>query len=163
MRRLFVIVVVVVGVVCTSCRMPLTGAAPEHSEIVEALFRHIARAAPVTDADSHSVNLVHKVYFLEVDSGDPTPSFLSRLRDLNVPVEPLSASVLTNFYRYEKKTGQLGAAFSIQNVRLTGFNRAEADADTNPGGPLRGSGLTYHLAKRAGKWVVVGEKVRWIS
>jgi hypothetical protein len=163
MRRILLIVVIAVGLACTSCRTPLTPASPEYSEVAEALFRHLAQPTQVNDPDSHSVNLAHKVYFLQLDSRDADPSFLARLQDLNVPVEPVSASVHTNLYWYDKKTGQRGAAFFIQNVRLLGRSKAEAEADIGPGGALRGSGFTYRLAKIAGKWVVVGEKLRWIS
>jgi hypothetical protein len=163
MRFLLLLVMLAVGVVCTSCRTPLTQDSPEHSEIAEAVFRYIGQPAPVNDADSHSVNLVHKVYFLQLDSRDASPSFLTRLKDLNVPVEPLSASVHTNSYWYHKKTGQRGAAFFIHNVQLIGHSKAEAEADISSGGPLRGSGFSYHLPNRAGKWVVVSEKLRWVS
>ncbi len=162
MRRILLLVALAVSLVCTACRTPLTPASSEYSEIAEALFRHLAQAAPVNDPDSHGVNLVHKVYFLQLDSGDPSPSFLSRLKDLDVPVEPLSAGVHTDFYWYDK-AGQRGAVFCIRNVKLVGHSKAEADGDTSPGGPLRGSGFTYFLARKAGKWVVVGEKIRWIS
>jgi hypothetical protein len=90
-------------------------------------------------------------------------SFLARLKDLSVPVEPLSAGVHKDFYWFDKKTGQKGAVFSIQSVCLIGHSSAEAQADISPGGALRGSGFTYHLVKKAGKWTVVGEKLRWVS
>jgi hypothetical protein len=163
MRRALLPIVIAVGVVCTSCRTPLTSASAEYFDIAEALFRHLAQPAQVNDPDSHGVNLAHKVYFLQLDSRDADASFLSRLKDLTVPVEPLSASVCMNSYRYDRETGQRGAAFYIQNIRLLGRNKAEAEADMNPGGVLRGSGFTYRLARKAGKWVVVGEKLRWIS
>jgi hypothetical protein len=162
MRCILLLVVFAVGLVCTSCRTPLTPASSEYSEIAEALFRHLAQPAPVNDPDSHGVNLVHRVYFLQLDSRDPSPSLLSRLKDLNVPVEPLSAGVHTDFYWYDK-AGQRGAVFCIRNVKLIRHSKAEADGDTSPGGPLRGFGFTYHLVKRAGKWVVVDEKLRWVS
>jgi hypothetical protein len=107
--------------------------------------------------------LAHKVYFLQLDGREPAPSFLSRLKDLSVPVEPLSAGTHTDFYWFDKKTGQRGAVFSIQNVCLIGHNSAEAQADISPGGALRGSGFTYRLVKKAGKWVVEDEKLRWVS
>jgi hypothetical protein len=162
MSRVLLPLLVAVGLVCTSCQTPLTPASAEYSNIAEALFRHLAQPAPVNDPDSHGVNLAHHVYFLQLDSQDPDTSFLSRLGDLKVPVEPLSASVLTNFYRYDRQTGQRGAAFYIQNIRLLS-GTAEADADMQPGGALRGSGFTYRLIRKGGKWVVVGEKLRWIS
>jgi hypothetical protein len=162
MQRISLLVMLAVGVVCTSCRTPLTPASSEYSEIAEALFRHLAQPAPMNDPDSHGINLVHRVYFLQVDSQDPSPSFLSRLKDLNVPVKPLSAGVHRDFYWYDK-TGQRAAVFYIQNVKLIGQSKAEADGDTSPGGPLQGSGFTYFLARKAGNWVIVAKKVRWIS
>ncbi len=163
MRCVLLPLLVAATVVCTSCRTPLTSASPEYSDIAEALFRHLAQPAQVNDPDSHGVNLAHRVYFLDLDSRDPSPSFLSRLKDLNVPVEPLSASVHTNSYRYDRETGQRGAAFFIRNIRLLGHKAAEAEADTSPGGELRGSGFSYRLAKKDGKWVVVVQKLRWVS
>lgn len=163
MRRVLLPFVTALGLVCAGCRMPLPAASSDYSDIAEALFRHLAQPAQVNDPDSHEVNLAHKVYFLELDARDPDASFLSRLRDLNVTVEPLSASVHTNSYRYDRETGQRGAAFFIWNIRLLGRNTAEAETDISPGGVLRGSGFTYRLVKKDGRWVVVGEKLRWVS
>ena len=163
MHRRLLPLTLAVGFLCTSCRTLVTPASPEYSDIAEALFRHLAQPAQVNDPDSHGVNLAHKVYFLQLDGREPDPSFLSRLRDFSVPVEPLSAGVHTDFYWFDKKTGQRGAVFSIENVCLIGHSSAEAHADISPGGALRGSGFTYRLAKLAGKWAVVGEKLRWVS
>jgi hypothetical protein len=163
MRRVFLPLLLAVSVVCTSCRTPLTPGSTEYSDIAEALFRHLAQPAQVNDPDSHGVNLAHRVYFLQLETRDADASFLSRLKDLSVPVEPMSASVHTNSYRYDRQTGQRGAAFFIRSIRLLGRNKAEAEADMNPGGELRGSGFTYRLTRKSGKWVVVGEKLRWIS
>ncbi len=163
MHRRLLPLTLAVGLLCSSCRTLVTPASPEYSDIAEALFRYLAQPAPVDDPDSHGVNLAHKVYFLQLDWREPDPSFLARLEDLLVPAEPLSAGVHTDFYWFDKKTGQRGAVFSIQNARFVGRTKAEAEADISPGGALRGSGSTYRLAKKAGTWVVVGKKLRWVS
>src|SRR5947207_15321710 len=68
MRRVFLPLLVAVGLVCSSCRTPLAPTSSEYFDIAEAVFRHLVEPARVDDPDSHGVNLAHKVYFLQLDS-----------------------------------------------------------------------------------------------
>ena len=163
MCRLFLPVLVAFVVVCASCRTTPSSSSAVHTDIAEAVFRYVAQPALRSEEDSHELNLVHKVYFLRIDGRDPSPEFLRCLRDMNAPVKPLSSSVERGAYRYDARTGERGAAFYIHDIQLIGRKRATAGVDLNPGGALRASGSIYHLVMKDGKWVVVGEKLRWIS
>jgi hypothetical protein len=162
MRILVVLFVVGVCFVCTSCRTPVSSDSPDHTQIVEALFRYLAQPAPVNDPDSHGVNLAHKVYFLQVESHDPSQSFLSRLTNFAVPVKGLSAGIMTNGCWVDKATGEQGVAFFISDVKMVGRSNSEADAAISAGS-MRASGFQYYLAKEVGKWSVVKRKFRWVS
>ena len=153
---------VAVCFISSSCRTTVPTASQEHAQIAEVLFRHLAQPDPVNDPDSHGVNLAHKVYFLQVESRDPSQSFLSGLTDFAVPVKGLSAGIMTNGCWVDKATGQQGVAFFISHVQTIGRSKAEADAAISAG-TLRASGFQYYLTKKAGKWSVVKQKFRWVS
>ena len=79
----------------------------------------MCRPEPVEKAESHNVNLVHKVYFLaEGDSQDPSPELLKRLGDLKTPVKPISAGEWKDFFVYDKATGERGAAFYVRSISM---------------------------------------------
>jgi len=155
---------VAVGLTCCSCHTPLNPASSRYADIAETVFRYIAQPAPTSDEDSHGLTLAHKVYFLQLDSHDPSPGFLDRLRDVKVTVRPLSLSVeREDCRRYDTKTGERGAAIYIYNIRVNGGHGARAEAIIAPGGVLRGSGSAYYLKQTGGKWTVVGATVRSVS
>lgn len=156
----FILLTALAGVGCSTTHTPVA----KHDDILEAVFRHIAQPAPVVDEDSHGVNLAHKVFFLAVeDSRDPSPELLQRLKDFSVSVKPMSASVRKDFYIYDRVTGERGAAFYIHSIQPVSWNKADVQADTNPGGALRGSGFIYRVVYRDGKWSVTSQKLKWVS
>jgi hypothetical protein len=162
MRSLVISFLVGVCFVCTSCRTPVSPDSPEHAQIAEVLFRYLAQPTPVNDPDSHGVNLAHKVYFLQVESRDPSQSFLSRLTDFSVPVKGFSSGLMTNRFWVDRATGQQGVVFSINDVQMIGRAKAEADGAISAG-MMRASGFRYYLVKKAGTWMVVKRKLRWVS
>jgi len=136
----------------------------DHDDIAEAVFRHMCQPEPVEEDVSHNVNQIHKVYFFAFgDSADPTPEFMSRFSDFKVPVKPLSAGVWREMFVYDRVSGERGAAFYIEKVTMLGRDKAEVEAVLHPGGGLSASGPVYRISRRSGKWIVTGEKLKWIS
>ena len=115
-------------------------------------------------ADSHTLNQVNKVYFVAfADSTDPSPEFIKRFAGLKTPVKPLSAGEWRQMFIYDKATGERGAAFYIQKITMHGRRSAEVEVALHPGGGLSASGLVYRVVQKNGKWVVIGERLKWLS
>ena len=133
-------------------------------DIIEVVFRHMCQPEPVEKDVSHNVNLVHKFYFLAVgDSQDPSPELLKRLGDLKSPVKPISAGEWREFFIFDKVTGERGAAFYVRSISRRSRDDCEVEAVIHPGGGLSASGPIYRVTRKNGKWVVVGERLKWIS
>src|SRR5205823_3667335 len=137
--------------------------ANENNDVLEAVFRHVARPKPKEMEGSHSLNLIHHVYFIafwgsDVKYKDPNPSLLERFHDFPVPVKPLSAASMRDFCAYDKATGERGAVFYFQEIRRTGRHKAEVTVGLAPGGGLTGSTYRYRVVQRQGSWIVTGEK-----
>ena len=136
----------------------------DHDDIAEAVLRHMFRPEPFEREVSHAVNQIHKVYFVAfADSADPSPEFIKRFDDLKLPVKPLSTGEWRRMFIYDKATGERGAAFYIEKITMHGRRTAEVKAALHPGGGLSASGLVYRVVQKNGKWVVIGERLKWIS
>ena len=146
------------------CISPQNVSGSSHDDIAEAVFRYMFRPEPFDKEVSHSINQVHKVYFIAfADSVDPSAEFLKRFDDIKTPVKPLSAGDRRQMFIYDKAAGERGAAFYIQKITMHGRGNAEVEASLHPGGGLSASGLIYRVAQKNGKWIVIGEKLKWIS
>ena len=133
-------------------------------DIIEVVFRHMCQPEPVEKEVSHDVNLVHKVYFLAVgDSQDPNPELLKHLADLKSPVKPISAGEWKDFFIYDKATGERGAAFYVRSISMLSNDDCEVEAVLHPGGGLSASGPIYRVKRKSGRWVVISERLKWIS
>ncbi len=171
MRHLVPIIALCICVGCTSSRhdqiTPLQTDAwslEGREDIIEVVFRHMCQPEPFEKEVSHNVNLVHKVYFLAVgDFQDPSPDLLKRLADLKSPVKPISAGEWKDYFIYDKATGERGAAFYVRSISMRSRDDCEVEAVIHPGGGLSASGPVYRVARRNGKWTVVGERLKWVS
>ena len=94
---------------------------------------------------------------------DPSPEFLRRFSDLQIPVKPISAGEWRGTLIYDKMSGEGGAAFYIEKISMLSRDEAEVEAVIHPGGGLSASGLVYRVCRTSGKWTVTGEKLKWIS
>jgi hypothetical protein len=122
------------------------------------------RPEPFEREFSHTVNQVHKVYFVAfADSADPSSEFIRRFEDLKTPVKPLSAGEWRQMFVYDRATGERGAAFYIEKITMHGRYSAEVEATLHPGGGLSASGRVYRVAQKNGKWAVSRDKLKWIS
>lgn len=113
--------------------------------IYEAVFRHQFRSN-ASGAQSSA-----PAYFLSIEGKDPPSGFLERFQDNRPPVRPGSefrrgAGLL---FRVE---GITEISSSIVNV-TGGYYEAELSA----------SGNTYRVELREGLWVVVSDKMDWVS
>jgi hypothetical protein len=133
-------------------------------DILEAVFRHMCRPEPIEKEVSHNVNRAHKVYFFGVgEKMDPPAEFLSRFKDISVPVKPISEGEWKEFYIYDRATGKRGAASYVNNIAMLSKDEAEVEAVLHPGGGLSASGPIYHLKRKSGKWAVIASRLKWIS
>jgi hypothetical protein len=136
----------------------------ERDSIMESVFRHMCQPEPVEKDVSHNVNRVHKVYFLMVgDSHDPSPEFLKRLSGLNAPVKPISEGKWKSFFIYDRVTGERGAAFYVKRITMISRDEADVEAVIHPGGGLSASGPIYRVTRKDGRWIITGERLKWIS
>ena len=163
---LFVLATAIVSGCVTSQEVKLD--ANDNNDILEAVFRHIARPEPKEMESSHSLNLVHHVYFVafwgsDLKYKDPNPRLLERFRDFSVPVKPLSAASLKDFYAYDKATGERGAIFYFQEITRSWRHKAEVTVGLAPGGGLAGSTFAYRVVQRHGRWIVISRKLKAIA
>jgi hypothetical protein len=163
---LFVLATAVVSGCVTNKEVKLD--ANDNDDILGAVFRHLARPEPKEMESSHSLNLIHHVYFIafwgpDGKYRDPNPRLLKRFRDFPVPVKPLSAASLKDFYAYDKATGERGAIFYFQTITRSGRHKAEVTVGLAPGGGLTGSSSAYRVLQRHGRWIVISQKLKTIS
>ena len=171
MRLLLPILVCLLCISCTTSRPDHVTSLPNDArslegreDIIEVVFRYMCQPEPVEKDVSHNVNLVHKVYFLGVgDSQDPSSELLKRLGDLKEPVKPISAGEWKDSFVYDKATGERGAAFYVRSISMRSHNDAEVEAVIHPGGGLSASGPIYRVTRKNRKWMVVGQRLKWIS
>ena len=92
---------------------------------------------------------------------DPPNSFLKRLSDIKPPVQPESSCSWIGGAVFNE-TKKPALIFEIESVKCV----HDANCEVNGGyyeASLSASGNTYLLERRAGKWIVVKSKERWIA
>ena len=142
--------------------------ATENTEVLEAVFRHVAHPEPKKMEDSHSLNEIHGVYFIafwgsDGEYGDPNPRLLERFRGFPVPVKSLSAATLKDLKAFDKPTGERGAIFYFEKITYSGPHNAEVTLALAPGGGLSGSTFAYRVVRLNGRWKVTGKKLKAIA
>ena len=141
----FVVIALLVG-----CAAPRRSS--EMDDVAEAVLRYMCPP----EARSTS-------FFAYGPDIDPTQEFLRRFVDFERPPKPMSASVIRDVFVYDKTTGERGSRFVIESVKITGTDEAEVDASSETGGGFGGSGYTYSIARKDGKWTVTGKRARWVA
>ena len=138
-------------------------AADDHDNIAEAVFRYMCQPEPDEKDVSSNVNRDEVSFLSFSNATDPSPEFLRRFSDLQIPVKPISAGEWRGTLIYDKMSGEGGAAFYIEKISMLSRDEAEVEAVVHPGGGLSASGLIYHVSRKGGKWTVTSEKLKWIS
>ncbi len=130
---------------------------PRDLDVLEAVFRyqmeHNASSPGARDC-----------YFLELaDKHDPPPALLARFVGSSPPVEPLSAAdpELYPSVHHKGKTDH-GVILRLRSLSWIDDDTVELDGGYYQAS-LSSSGNTYRAVRRDGKWVVVSDKMRWIS
>jgi hypothetical protein len=104
------------------------------------------------------------VFYLSVGDKDQDPSeeFLMRFAGHTPPVRKVSACSTKKMRVEDKRTGERGLIFHVRSIRWISDTKAEVKGGYYEDG-LSASGNTYTVVKRNGKWVVVEDKMKWIS
>jgi hypothetical protein len=134
-------------------------------EILEVVFRKMSRAEPEEREVSHELNRVHKAFFLAIgkSESDPPQELIKRLSDLPVPVKPISEGKWKGFFIFDKTTDERGAALYVYSITMLNKDEADIEAKIHPGGGLSASGWIYRVKRQSGKWIVIGQKLKWIA
>jgi hypothetical protein len=104
-----------------------------------------------------------KVYFLAVNGSDPGDAFIIRFAASTPPVKRRSECIESAFVGVcDRATGELGLIFEIGAIRWQSESMVEVDGGYYEDG-LSGSGNTYYVERRGGRWEVVKDVMHWIS
>jgi hypothetical protein len=112
-----------------------------------------------------AAELNFKVFFVSISDKDPSDKFIERLRDIPRIIKKVSASEISKAVRMpvvDKITRQRGIIFSADRIRWLGKNSVEVEGGYHCDG-LCGAGITFRVGREKGKWVVISERVNWIS
>lgn len=109
------------------------------------------------------------VYFVEIQSKNPSPSFLRRFKDLNKPVMPKSASKEKRdvagshvFHVEERHTKKFGVVFEQGGIRWVDASTAEVEGGYVCATLCSADGI-YRLTRKDGHWKVIRFDVRFQS
>lgn len=104
--------------------------------------------------------------FLSIDGHDPKPDFVRRITAVAPAIAPASAAKRGADQCLIGVGGEHGAILFVDTRSLRrswvepGFVRIEGGGHS---GPLEGAGYTYLLRWWFGRWVVVDERMNWVS
>ena len=140
---------------------PTTVAIPpgvDADDVREAVFRHMF------GQNASGMQQSAGVYCLEVESQrDPTAGFLSRMRDVRVPLKAVSqCSASADKGVVDKATHKRGLIFRIESVAFKDAHHATVNGGYYEAG-LSASGNIYTVELRGKKWVVTKDQMTWIS
>lgn len=156
-RRLVLVVALVsMAVVVTVLPPPW-----QDDDIREAVFRHLFTH------NASGLQAGADAYYLAVGPFglDPSDGFLKRFRDHKPPVRRVSECrppADSNDRPRSVKTGRQGPIFRVTFVRRVGLREFEVKGGYYEG-LLSGSGNTYRVRLVNGRWVVVQDRMDWIS
>ena len=108
-----------------------------------------------------------KIYFLSLGPlekpRDPSNELISRFRDHKPPVKKVSQCTFspTEGVR-DKNTGEQGLIFGITKVKWISATNVEVEGGYYEAG-LSSSGNIYLVVLKNNKWVVVADRMLWIS
>jgi hypothetical protein len=147
----------------------------EEEDIREAVIRHQMRGwisgseeslAKAKEANEKAVakEMNFKIFFVSVNSKDPTDDFIKQLQNIPRTIKKASASETIEWIHavVDKATGQRGIIFSADAIRWKSKNSVEVEGGYYCDG-LYGAGMTFKLRLVNGKWIVKSAGMRWIS
>jgi len=105
------------------------------------------------------------VFFLGIQSKDPTVQFLSRFADITKPVRKKSLSTEEKKvmkHVTEKRTYKFGVIFDQETIKWDGESVAEVEGGYYCGS-FCGAGGTYRVEQKSNRWIVTQFKVSIIS
>jgi hypothetical protein len=143
-------------------RMSTTARQAQEDAIREAVFRYqFAR-------DPSGLQQSVKVFFISINGKDPSAQFLARFRGNKPPVKGQSESRRSSrrhsatFQTEDRKSGELGLIFFVDNVTFDSSSAAAAAGGYYSGG-LASARHRYAVAREKGKWVVKKDEITVIS
>jgi hypothetical protein len=114
-------------------------------------------------AVAHHLNF--RIFFVEVEQKDPDKAFLERFSDVPRILKKASGSAVSKDYRMaviDKRTGERAILFYVGKVSWKSETSAEIEGGYHCDG-LCAAGITFSLELKDAKWIVVSEKMNWIS
>ena len=132
-------------------------AAVDVDDVREAVFRHMF------GQNASGMQQGAGVYCLEVEQRDPSSGFLSRMRDVRVPLKAVSqCSASADKGVIDKATNKRGLIFRIESISFKDARHATVNGGYYEAG-LSASGNIYTVELRGKKWVVTKDQMTWIS
>ena len=106
-----------------------------------------------------------EVFFLEIQTKDPTDQFLLRFADIEKPVRKKSLSAYEKNvvgHVIDKKTKQLGVIFDQGAIHWSGDSVVEVEGGYDCGSLCTAAGV-YRVERKTNQWVVTEFKASVIS
>lgn len=104
--------------------------------------------------------IVHALVFDR--PGVPSDGFIRRFRGHSPPVKKVSQCILEINGIRDRKTGQRGLMLSVGRIKWINDQTVEVNGGYYEGG-MSASGNTYRVVRREKTWVVVSDKLEWVS
>ena len=130
----------------------------QQDNIRESAYRYLFR-----NNDS-GLQQTARVFCISIQERDPSPSFLARFRNERIPVIPLNACSWRGLGGVSvRSSGEEGLWFDM-TAGIYWTNSFEVYVDGSYyEAPLSAAGYTWRLIRRGNSWVVVFERMKWIS
>ena len=131
----------------------------ERDGICETIIRHLASKR----CDVQPVINYRFIGFQgrEVAMHDPSKELLQRIRDMKLPVEPVSTakeSRMSRGVRVDSEQAEYGMQYFIVYIQVENADHAEVGVNEMPGFSGAGERFTYSLVRSNGQWTITKEE-----
>lgn len=136
----------------------VTAHGPEYLDLLEAVFRH------QFDHNASGSGRNVDYFFLALDADeDPPPELLERFAGETPEALPVSLAERTfeEGVKHRERGGR-GLIFRISSIDWVDEEEAVVEGGYYEA-PLSSSGNTYQVERRDGRWVVISDRLNWIS
>lgn len=104
-----------------------------------------------------------RLFFLKIGENDPSDEFMSRFATFApAPLKASRATFDVSQGYTDQGTGKHGALLEVDSIKWLFGDRVDVEGGYACGG-LCGSGGSFQLVKRSGRWIVETYAMRWVS
>ena len=152
-----ILLAVLVAVVAVLIFIPSTKPPGADADITEAVFRYQFQH------NNSALQQKAGAYYLSLGSGqDPSDDFMRRFKGHKPPVKKQRECTGGVAGIKDRKTGKRGLLFRVYRIKWINNHTADVEGGYYEDG-LSASGNIYRVVRKGRRWVVVSDKLDWIS